>query len=438
MSIIKYILAVLLAAIYVCFGYFLDRTDFTHLIILFGSAFVLYFYLVFTTHDKKEADILLWLSMGFRLLFIVAVPCLSDDFYRFLWDGKLFINGYNPYLFIPSDIINTEVAKVAGLTQEMYEGLNSPGYYSVYPPINQLLFSIGGFFERYGMVAGVVALRIPILVAEFFTIKYIRRLLAILKMPQNNVLWYALNPLVIVELSGNLHYEGMMMLCVVVAIYWLIQHKWAGAAVWWAMAISIKLIPVLFLPLLLPRLGVVKSVWFYMITSLALLFTFLPFLDEQLIQHIASSIDLYFRTFEFNASVYYIVRWLGFKSVGYNIIQTAGPILSIITFFVIIGISFYKNDSWTKMLQKMLLAYSIYLLLASTVHPWYVINLVVLSVFVQRYKYALLWSSLVVLSYIAYQTDVYQENYLLIWVEYIMVIGWLLFELFERRIRSKI
>ena len=332
MSPIKYILAILLAAIYVCFGYFLDRSNFTHLLILFGSAFAIYFFLIFTTQDKKESEILLWISMGFRVIFIVAIPFLSDDFYRFIWDGKLFINGFNPYLFVPSEIVNTDMAKTAGLTQELYQGLNSPDYYSVYPPVNQLLFSLGGLFSKFGLLGGIIALRVPIIIAEFFLIKYIRHLLESLKLSQHNVLWYALNPLVIVELSGNLHYEGMMMMCIVIGLYWLIHNKWGGAAVWWAMAISIKLIPVLFLPILLKRLGIVKSFWFYLITSSALLFTFLPFLDQQLIYHISSSIDLYFRTFEFNASIYYLVRWFGFKNVGYNIIQTAGPILSIITF----------------------------------------------------------------------------------------------------------
>jgi hypothetical protein len=433
MSPLKYILAIIFAAIYVCFGYFLDRTNFIHLIILFGSAFLIYFFLIFTTRDKKESEILLWLSMGFRILFIATIPFLSDDFYRFIWDGKLFINGYNPYLFIPSEIINTDIAETSGLTQELFNCLNSPDYYSVYPPVNQLLFSIGGFFSKYGLLAGIIAIRIPIIIAEFFTIKYIKRLLEVLKLPQHNVLWYALNPLVIVELSGNLHYEGMMMMCIVIALYWLMQHKWAGAALWWAMAISIKLIPILFLPVLLKRLGVVKSVWFYFITALVLAFTFLPFLDYKLIEHIFSSIDLYFRTFEFNASVYYVIRWIGYKQVGYNIIQTAGPILSCITFLVIMVIYFYKNKSWHDVLTKMLLAYTIYLLMASIVHPWYIINLVLLSVFVPKYKYAILWSSLIVLSYAAYQTSAYQENYLLIWVEYSFTIGWLLFEIIKRR-----
>jgi len=433
LSPIKYILSIVFAAIYVCFGYFLERENFQHLSILFGAGFVLYFFFVFTTSDKKETDILLWTSMIFRLIFIIAIPCLSDDYFRFLWDGKLFINGFNPYLYLPSEIVNTDIAKTAGLSEELYNGLNSPNYYTVYPPINQLLFSIGGFFSKFGMLAGIIAIRVPILIAEFFTIKYIRKLLDSLSMPHHHILWYALNPLVIVELSGNLHFEGMMLLCIVVGIYWLMANKWAGAAIWWAMAISIKLIPILFLPIILKRLDFAKSIWFYIITSLALALTFLPFLDEQLIHHIISSVNLYFQTFEFNASIYYIIRWVGFKQVGYNIIQQVGPILSITTFVLVMLVYFYKNNSWEDSLKKMLFAYTIYLLLATTIHPWYIINLVLLSVFVRNYRYAIIWSVLVILSYSAYMMDDYQENYLFIAIEYSVVIGWLGFEL----IRSK-
>lgn len=416
-----------------CVGYFLERESFQHLAILFGACFALYFFFILSASDKKETDTLLSISMIFRIIFIVAIPSLSDDYFRFIWDGKLFVNGFNPYLFIPSEIVNTDIAKTAGLSQELYDGLNSPNYYTVYPPINQLLFSLGGFFSKFGMLAGIVAIRVPIIFAEFFLLKYIRRLLEALHLPHYFVLWYALNPLVIVELSGNLHFEGMMMLCVIVGIYWLMQNKWGGAAFWWAMAISMKLIPILFLPVLIKRLGIVKSVWFYIVTALALAFTFSPFLDQKLITHILSSVDLYFRTFEFNASIYYVVRWLGFKSVGYNIIQQVGPILSIVTFVMVMMVYFYKNKSWEDVFKKMLFAYTIYLLLATTIHPWYVINLVVLSVFVRNYRFAIIWSLMVLLSYSAYMSEFYTENLVFVAIEYTVVIGWLGFELFWRK-----
>ena len=81
----------------------------------------------------------------------------------------------------------------------------------------------------------------------------------------------------------------------------------------------------------------------------------------------------------------------------------------------------------------MLFAYTIYLLMASIVHPWYVINLVVLTVFITHYKYAIIWSALVVLSYAAYVSDSYQENYTLLWIEYGLVIGWMGYELLKNK-----
>lgn len=433
MSPIKYIASFILAATYLCFGYYLNRTDFNHLLILFGVSFALYFFLIFTTKDKKETNTLLWFSIAFRLIFIIAIPFLSDDYFRYIWDGKLFIKGFNPYLYIPSEIVNTDIAKTAGLSNELYNHLNSPDYYSVYPPIKQLFFSIGAFFSQYGMLYGLIAIRIPIIVAEIFTIIYLRKILHKLKLSQSNILLYALNPLLIVELSGNLHFEGMMLCCVVIAIYWLISHRWAGAAIWLAMAVSIKLIPLILLPLLIKRLGVVKSIGFYFITAFTLAFTFLPFLDAQLIQHIFSSIDLYFRTFEFNASVYYVVRWIGYQTVGYNIIEKVGLILPIITLIFILMVSFYRNKTWEKTLKKMLFIFTIYLMMATTIHPWYVINLVLLSVFVSNYKYAIIWSALVVLSYATYISTPYQENASLIWIEYIIVGGWLMVELVKNK-----
>jgi hypothetical protein len=81
----------------------------------------------------------------------------------------------------------------------------------------------------------------------------------------------------------------------------------------------------------------------------------------------------------------------------------------------------------------MFFAYTIYLLLATTVHPWYIINLVLLSVFVRNYRYAIVWSMLAVLSYAAYITNDYQENHLFIALEYTIVIGWLCFEWFRSK-----
>ncbi|MBL4576979.1 MAG: hypothetical protein JKX74_00825 [Flavobacteriales bacterium] len=80
---------------------------------------------------------------------------------------------------------------------------------------------------------------------------------------------------------------------------------------------------------------------------------------------------------------------------------------------------------------SMLLAVTVYFLLSTTVHPWYITTLVALSVFT-KYRYALLWSFLVLLSYASYESSAFSENFYLLWVEYLLVVGIILYELFRK------
>ena len=421
MSAFKYILAIFFAAIYVCFGYFLDRENFLHLTILFGTAFALYFFLLFATKDKKETDTLLWISMLFRLIFIAAVPFLSDDFYRLIWDGKLAVNGFNPYLYIPFGIVQNDVSTHAGLTRELYNHLNTADAYSVHPPVTQLLAALAGWASKYNIA--ILAIRIPVLIAEFITIKYLRKLLDHLHLPHYHVLWYALNPLVIVGFSGNLHLEGIMLMFVVVGIYQLTINRWAGAAVCWAMAIGTGWIPLLFFPALIKRLGAVKSVWFCLIAVFTLAVTFVPFLNAASIHHVTANFRDYIFPAEFNAGLYHFISWTGIKN---SMLVTA-----VIGLVLIMAIYFYRNNSWETTLKKLFFAYTVYLLIAPAVHPQHIAVLILLSVFVQHYRYAMLWSVLIICSYSV--NVMQQQNYLPIAIEYIMVSGWMGVELYRSK-----
>ncbi|MEO0876545.1 MAG: hypothetical protein AAFY48_18235 [Bacteroidota bacterium] len=88
------------------------------------------------------------------------------------------------------------------------------------------------------------------------------RLLRYWSLPEERVLWYALNPLIIVEVVGNLHFEGAMIFFLLLGLWALLRwkgsdNKWwlAISAVAMAMAVSSKLLPLLFFPFLIRRLG---------------------------------------------------------------------------------------------------------------------------------------------------------------------------------------
>jgi hypothetical protein len=181
------------------------------------------------------------------------------------------------------------------------------------------------------------------------------------------------------------------------------------------------------------KLGLAKLLGFYLIIGITVVLGFLPILSSVFIENFMTSISLWFQKFEFNASFYYIVRWVGFQSRGYNIIETAGKALPLVTIGILAGLSFFrKNNSFEKLVTAMLFGFTAYLFLSTTVHPWYLAIPLMLSIFT-NYRYLMVWSFVVILSYAAYTSAGFQENLWLVALEYIIVIGVFIKELFGRK-----
>ena len=156
--------------------------------------------------------------------------------------------------------------------------------------------------------------------------------------------------------------------------------------------------------------------------------TFFPFLSIEAVEHFTKSVGLWFGTFEFNGSFYLLIRAIGYEITGYNTIHLISKVTPILVVLFILYLSFIKKNKGTIMLiTSMLFALSCYLFLSSTVHPWYIAMLLLLSIFT-KYRFALLWSFTIMLSYSFYHNDSFTNNYWLIGIEYGLVIGMLLCE----------
>jgi alpha-1,6-mannosyltransferase len=265
----------------------------------------------------------------------------------------------------------------------------------------------------------VVWLRVPIILAEIGSLWLMTRLLRRLHMNPNLALVYGLNPLVILELTGNLHFEAVMIFFTLLATWLLVNHRWALSAGALALAIGTKLLPLLLMPLVIRRVGWKQGILYSALTGALTIALFTPFASLELARNVFSSINLYFQKFEFNASVYYILRAMGYWIKGYNAIEHIGLWLSVTTTLSILWISFrWRRPSAAIQLVAIL---TLYLGLATTVHPWYVTTLVAASVF-SRFRYPLVWSALIPLSYFTYYGQPYQENLWLTAIEYGLVL----------------
>lgn len=411
-------LFLILAIALLCVGFAIERNQYVILITLFTISFLAYYFLVNNSLEKKEINLLLVGSIVLRLVLVFSTPILSDDYFRYIWDGQGTLMGINPYEFKPIDNI---------FSQELFNSLNSPNYYSVYPPFCQVVFLSSGFLGQGDIHSTTIFLKLFILCFEIGTILMLNDLVKITKTRRNNILLYALNPLVIAEFFCGLHMEAIMIFFVVAAI-WLLARSdrpqtFIISSLCFALAICTKLWPIMLLPAFVKRMGWSRTFVYSIITGLIVLVLFIPFWHDNLISNFSESLSLYFNYFEFNASLFSV-----FKCTNYNWIDWSLPVLKGVALLAL-AYMFVKYDrSERSVFEVFMLVFFIYFLTASTVHPWYITPLIAFGLF-SNWKFPYLWSYLIVFTYITYLTNNYVESTLVITVEYMILLGMFFYEI---------
>ncbi|CAN1555172.1 hypothetical protein MCERE19_02346 [Spirosomataceae bacterium] len=403
------IISVACCIVYYVFAYHLERSNFNLLLALYSGLFGGYIFFISSDFKHKFA-----LGLLFRAILIFQIPNLSQDFYRFIWDGRLMVSDLNPYLFIPVDIVD-RVFDGQFLISKM--GDLSAHNYSNYPPLNQLIFAIGAFLSPKNLLGNVLVLRILIVLADIGIFIFGRKILEFLNLEKEKIHYYFLNPLVIIELTGNLHFEGVMMFFVCLGFYFFYKSKYFGSAVFIALAILTKLLPLILLPFFIKKLSLRNLMIFYFFIGAICLAAFLPFFDKNLMANYSKTVGLWFTNFEFNASIYYVLREIGFWVSGYNLIGIIGKISPFVTAFIILYLTFRSKY----FLQNQFMVLMVYFLLSTTIHPWYLTSMIFFGVFLNA-KSIWIWSYCIIFSYSAYAGSQFSEKPLFLLFEYIPVI----------------
>lgn len=428
---------------YFIMAYQVPRHETTQLFVSYFLLFGIYVWILKSTSDD---EIKFWItgSVILRLSLVAAIPSLSDDFYRFIWDGRLLSNGYHPFAELPGFYLQNGI-DIPGINESLYSQLNSADYFTIYPPFAQFIFLISVLVSPQSILGSVVVMRIFIIAAEIGSIFLLSKLLTRFEIDRKNILIYVLNPLVILELTGNLHFEAFIIFFVLLSFYLLLKSRIGLAGIAFAFSIAAKLLPIIFLPSFLIRLRFKRSILFYTVVGLVSAILFWPLLSSGL-HGFGESFELYFKSFEFNASIYYLVREFGYWMYGYNIIQTVGWKLGLISTIIILLISLwpfksvynngkfnfeiriYKFPGDVKAIPRVMMwIMLVYFLFTTTLHPWYITTLLALSVFTS-YRFVVIWTALIFLTYAGYTPNGFSENLYLTSLEYVVVIGYLVYE----------
>lgn len=422
----------LLVYVQLCYG--TSRGDFGQLCILMGVLLALYLHVCWYIVRGRIRGRTYWALFSWAVLFrfalVFAIPVLTDDFYRFVWDGRLLIGGVSPFAYTPSQLVGGVSGLVLpnGIGLPLYECLNSPDYYTVYPPLCQGIFALAAWLFPLNMYGAVVVMKCFIWLCEVLSLVLLHRLARLWGLSAAVVvLLYALFPPAVVELAGNLHFEAAMITGLLATLHclalWVRNPArytplfFAGLAMAWA--VCAKLLPLLFVPLLFVwcwhkskgfvfRLKTLIAFGFGIMLGIGGAFGI--FLNADMLGALQKSTTLYFQYFEFNASIYYTLRALGYILVGYNLITFVGKLLAIGVMVFTCWLSWqYRTVEVQQLPRAMMFILTGYFVLSPVVHPWYLMPIVALSVFTPV-RYPFVWSALSVLSYHAYTQMPYKEN----------------------------
>jgi len=183
-------------------------------------------------------------AIAFRLSILFAPPYLSDDIYRYVWDGRVQAAGINPYRYIPAA---PELAQLRDET--IYPKINRKDWaHTIYPPVAQIVF-----FLTTRISESVTWMKATMLLFELVTFWAVVQLLTLLNRPRQLLLMYAWHPLVIWEFAGSGHVDAISIAFIALALLAWQRKSDLGAGFTLACATLVKLFPVVLAPAVLKR-----------------------------------------------------------------------------------------------------------------------------------------------------------------------------------------
>ena len=342
--------ATLLAALWICARNF-SRTGEPSFFIPLAVAGVVYLLVIrelFSTPEfpKRVVVFGLVLSAVWQIQFLRMPPGLDDDIHRYLWDGRVQRLGYNPYVVVPND------PAFAGLHTSETRTLNNPEVPSPYPPGAQLFFRAVTSIHK-----STFALKVAFVLCDF-AIAFV--LLDILRSTRQGAHWvlaYAWHPLLALEVAGSGHVDIVGALLLLVSAAALLRSWRAVAAVSFAIAVAVKVLPIVLLPLYWKRVRMRDGA----LAAIVLALLYMPFLNHGKIP--IGSLGTYVQRFRFNDPVFASLERLMAPQVVAGVAVLAGFLTAI----------WMRRKSAEGSAEAFAWPMAASLLCAPVVYPWYML-----------------------------------------------------------------
>lgn len=312
-----------------------------------------------TSITLPKQALLFWsVAITLRLLALPLAP--GDDLWRYQWEGKIQQAGFNPYLQAPDD---PHLDQVREEFPAWYK-INHRDFRAIYPPAAELLFAGLSRISENPLLY-----KLLFIAADLATAAVLLRLIGGASR-YANASWYAWNPLVVYCFAGAAHFDSLMILPMLAGVFYLTKFetatasrtKWLlafAASVLFGLAISVKLIPLLLLPLCVFALGFRAITLAVSVAIPALLSILYGFPHVR----IWESLNRFAHVTRLNDLFWWIIEETVWpnprqKNYHYNVV--------IVVAVVIVSLLFFRN--WRR---GMLWVLGIALILTPVLHPWY-------------------------------------------------------------------
>jgi len=340
--------------------------------------------------EKQAPDWPMWLiliiALLIRLPFLMRPPELSDDIYRYLWDGLQLLSGQNPYALAPA-----EIPAATDSLATIKNAVNHPQLVTIYGPAAQL------FFASASLLGGtIVGFKAALILVDLSCCYLLCRLLCRFQIPLWKSVLYAWHPMPVLEIAGSGHIEGVGLFLLLAALLSLAgssapaktakrANSFWIAGLFSSCSVLVKLFPIVFLPgiLLLPThrkwSGGITFITAFLLTSIALTVPFYPEISNGL-----QTLHTYGTTWEFSSFSFRSLRHLLGSSqiarlcVGILFLLSA----SRLYFLLYRSLKTCPDQARPQAILKTFYAISLlFLFLTPTLHPWYGLSLVLLLPF---------------------------------------------------------
>jgi hypothetical protein len=340
-------------------------------VIIFPIYLVYFLIIISILKDKLPQNISpLWfilVGILFRIVLIPSEPFLSDDIFRYLWDGKIVAAGINPYKFAPTDIHLLEYRD-----EIVYPNINFPGIATSYPPVSQFMFLLNNWLG-----GSVLSWKLMLLTVEIFLVLIILKLLPKFGLGQNRLLIYFFNPLLIIETYSSGHLEIIGVFFFWLAVYLFYKNFDWNSVIVIALSMFSGIVP-------LPGLFSYLNRWEFNGGIYQLTTSLMKLLDVKEYQWMVQNLSGHLEIFYINHALYYKVF-----------------VLFILVVVLIDQLNKLRATSRFRsinFIQRSFILTAVFLLLTPTLHPWYLIWIIPFLIFIPNWS----WIGLTLLIQISY------------------------------------